>query len=764
MEIPYEEISTLLAIEVFNRLKPTLDLRPTEETFKVDMRALRLVPQEVIHDSLTRDCPASPLEGNPNYQYGQIWGGENSGPKANRAYADMHQWIAREFQIAVTKSVKNWANAQNGFFRNFITDSMKKADRGPLYLAALIKSNNEWSIIPTLTRMAEQCDGIAANCMSQSKEIEAKLASSYNAGHGKLLNRAAYVNGYLSALQQWAINENATYVYPQRAEAIRELRDRLQIYHDKVFSKLGDVLEALPDIFRQNFEYMSIAEREAEREGRLEDDTRLIWPLKYLQTKKGSTRDFEKLLDESVTGFLDNMTVNLGRWTGCDLDSLEDASSGTDVPGFISQFISQQFGGLLTINMEDILRSKEGADDLDLYLRGTLPTLITKSVPMFSMRQQFKTATTAQFGLTSVPFDCLEILTAAKNYIKTDKVFVKTSKEKTRLYFVKVMSGFPLYAYAKMEDMEKDYETARKNKITRDGTHLYGKWWDDFPTPLPEASWSPSVYSNPTVKSYNDSIREAFNFCMNNNIIRVDNPDAPTKLFLHIADPKKADPANIEFPEGASLKELVDILKEERDNLWDENSRELVGMGITSGGTYVDTVRESVLRLPKVAAEIKRQSEIAMLFADKEKELGDPSTFASALMCGLVVKQGFKVVLKRSISSNTSEMLYDTTEERTFAEFETYKEFRKFLTDARRDEMETLRREMLNRIANDPVEMKKVLEIVEENAKKYAAVLLDIKGRIERTAIDKRKPLKDTQAFYASVLSIMETYRDKYLV
>jgi hypothetical protein len=169
--------------------------------------------------------------------------------------------------------------------------------------------------------------------------------------------------------------------------------------------------------------------------------------------------------------------------------------------------------------MQQIMSSKEGSDNLEDYLHHTLLGLKDKSIPMFSMRQMFRNTSTAEFGLVSVPEDCPEIKLAAEKNIKSDKVFVKTSKEKTRLYFVKVESGIPLYAYAKMEDMEKVYEAARKNQITKSGTHLYGKWWDEdlMPTPLPEAAWTPTVYENPMVGKYNNTIREAFDFCMKNN-------------------------------------------------------------------------------------------------------------------------------------------------------------------------------------------------------------------------------------------------------
>ncbi|MCL2387549.1 MAG: tubulin-like doman-containing protein [Defluviitaleaceae bacterium] len=766
LEIPYEEISTLLAIELFKRLKPTFEARPTEDTFKADMTTLRLIPKDIVHNSMTRGLQPSPLDGNPNYQHGQIWGGENVGPKNNRAYADVYQWIAREFQVTVKTAVENWANDQIGVFQNFIKDSMKKPDKGPLYLAALMKSDNKWSIIPTLTSLAEQCDGIASTCMSQTAQIEANLQTAYNAGHGKLLNRSKYVTDYLTALFEWMVNENSIFVYPQRAKEIRDLRDRLQLYYDKVFSKLADVLDALPDIFRQNYDYMVIAEREAESEGLIEEGTRLIWPLKYVKKKATDLRDFDKMLDEAVIRFLDDMTASLSRWTGSDLDSLDDAPTGTDVPGFISQFVSQQFGGLLTINMEDLMRSKEGADDLDKYLHLILPSMKDKAVPMFSMRQQYRNTSTAEFGLTSVPQDCLEIKAAANKYVKSDKMFVKPSKEKTRLYFVKVVSGVPLYAYAKIEDMEKEYETAKKTQTTRDGTHLNGKWWgsDIMPSPLPEAAWTPTVYTNPNVKAHNDEIREAFDFCLKNNVIRPDNEASPSKYLLYIADAQKADPSNLDFSEHASLEEQLSALREERDTLWSGDSIELMGMGTSGTADLLKTVRESILRLPRICNEIKRQSEIVSAFSQMEKELEDPRYFAFGLVCGLVAKQGYKIVAKRSVSSASSELLYDTTLEKPFGEHEAYKAFRKLLDDTRRQDIHTMRTEMLERVSTDETEKAEVMSRVEAIAKTYKAELQEAKSRIERAPVDKRKPLKDIYAFYATVLKIAENYRDKYLV
>ena len=175
---------------MFERLASIFALRPTEESFKTDMTSLRLIPKNVIHNSLTEKIPASPIAGNANYQYGQIWGGGNDSYNRNAVFFDVKDWMARDYQTTVTKSAANYANVQNGFFLDFVKDRIKKADRGPIYLAALLKSDSKWSIIPTLEGIAVHCDEVAANCDSKRASLEKALQLAYNAGHVSVLDFA----------------------------------------------------------------------------------------------------------------------------------------------------------------------------------------------------------------------------------------------------------------------------------------------------------------------------------------------------------------------------------------------------------------------------------------------------------------------------------------------------------------------------------------------------------------------------------------------
>ena len=758
LEIPYEEISTLLAVRLFERLAPIFALRPTEESFKVDMKALHLIPKNVIHDSLTERMPPSPIDGNPNYQYSQIWGGNNDSHNRNTVYYDVMQWYGREYQTTVTKNSANYVNVQCGYFLDFVKDKMKNVERGPVYLSALLKSDNKWSIIPTLTEIAQHCADVSATCESKRQAIEEALRREYNGGHGKIMNKKKSVDSYIAALRDWINNEMGIYVYAVRAEFVRKLRDRLVIYYENVFSKLADVIEALPGIFRQNLDHITIAHKEAIESGQL-DDTKLIWPLVFESEHR---TEFEKLLNSARVGFLENLTTSLGKWTGTDLEAIDEKGGGsTDVPGFISNFISEQFGGLLNINMEDIIRSKlGGAEDIEDYLHTALLRIKDRSVPMFNVDSAQRSNELSEFSIASVPENCENIKAAARKFYSESYITKKMSREKTRLYYVKVISGIPLYAYSKLKDCANHYKTLMSIEKTRKGTHLDWRWANYMPTPYPEAAW-PMDYEDADIRKYNEQMRAAFDKCLASGVIYLEEDAVIKQYKLRLADESKARHIDAEL--SGSIKERLEELEQIRQEIWGGASVVLPQMGNIVNSTLEKITRESILRIPRICALINNQ----LKWMDKcdaiKREIEDPQFYAFALLCGLIVKKNFEIVLKRSPDSPIVEPLYDITTEKSYPEYEAYATFRTFLDDKRRREIDLFRTELLRRIAQGSPEKAETLERAEAIIKKYSAVLPDIQSRIDRTNIDKRKSIQDIMDFYTSVLEIARKYTNDYL-
>ena len=758
LEIPYEEISTLLAVRLFERLEPIFSLRPTEETFKADMTSLRLVPRFVIHNSLMEGLQASPLDGNPNYQYTQIWGGNNDSHNRNTAFIDAHQWRAREFQVTVTKNVANYVNVQYGYFRDFINDKMKQMDRGPVYLCHLLKSDSKWSIIPTLGEMAQHCADVAATAETKRFMLEENMRREYNGGHGKIMNKQKSVNSYLGALRDWVTNEMHVEIYAERAAVIRQLRDKLLVVYDTIFSKLADIIEALPDIFRQNLDHISIAHKEATEANQL-DDTKLIWPLAFEQENRN---EFNKMLGGACVSFLENLTKNLNKWTGTDFETLDEKSGGnTDVPGFISEFISEQFGGLLNINMEDILRSKLGAtENLEDNLHTRLLRIKDRSIPMFNVDAANRNLELNEFAIVSIPEDCEHIKAAARKFYPESFITKKVSREKTRLYYVKVISGIPLFAYSKIKEGANYYKSIMGIENTRRGKHLYKQWAETFPTVYPEAAW-PMDYEDAEVRRYNDNIRAAFDNCLANGLIYLEDESVIKKYRLKLADPAKARLMDTDL--SGSISERLRQMQEIQDEIWGAEAIVLPQMGNLNTSTLEKITRESVLRLPRIATMISEQMKWLEKCNEKRREIEDPRFFAFALICGLVAKKGFEMVLKRSMDSAITDTLYDITKESSFPEYETYTAFRGFLNESKRNEIETFRTELLRRIAQGSSEKAETIGRVEAVISRYSAAIPEVQERIDRTSFDKRKNLQDIMDFYSSVFDIAKQYKSNYL-
>ncbi|MDR0949698.1 MAG: tubulin-like doman-containing protein, partial [Lachnospiraceae bacterium] len=770
LEIPFEEISTLLGVRLFEQLQNTFSLVPTKETFQADMRELRLIPEQVINNSLQEGIPHSPLDENPNYQYNQIWGHGNNSPKNNRPYKDMETWM-KQYRAGITRNAANYAQEKNGTFRNFVDNKMLEIDRGPVYLALLLYSNGNDSIIPTLTKMIDRCHDEENRCLNDRERMEKELLREYNAGDGVLFfNHQRAINSYLSALNNWAKNENGCEAYKARAKALKELRDNyLQKMYDDVFSKLADVLQALPSIFKQNLDYIEIMQKEASEAGLL-DDTRLVWPLKF---EKDNKVEFDKLLDQGRKGFLKELRDNMKRWIGVDLDQMRvnGGGSSTDIPGFLSEFISDEFGGLLQINMEEFMEAKLGGGlGLDLYLRQEFEKLKNKSYPMFYMNAAFsKNTVSSEFSLVSVPDNCLHIQSEAEKHFKhQENINVKTSREKTRLYLVKVVAGIPLYTYYNMENAEKKYEASMASAITQKGAHLRPEWRDWMPSPLVEGAWTKGLHQNDRVMSFNQKVRMAFDCCLKNEVIKPDNADAPNKYYLYEADESQDYFLHLDLTSQGptSVSDKLQMLEDERNRLWNGTPTELNNMGNyknLDGKHLADNVCEAVLIRPKQCERILKQAAILQSYEQKVHEISNPVFYADAVLCGLIRKVDFYIVLKRSVADMSYKVLYDLTEDKSFAEYEAYKKFCELLDDERRDDIKQYRTELFKRFYSSSEEKEEARIRAQEACDKIKEQLNILEQRMAKTPISSRKPLLLINDFYETVNKTLVRYMKDYM-
>ena len=574
-----------------------------------------------------------------------------------------------------------------------------------------------------------------------------------------MLTRRTAINRYLGALKDYWDNKSAIDVYYARAEAIDSFCDIVEKYYEVIYKKLSDVFEELPSIFRQNLAYIELRQREAEEKDQL-DDSMLVWPLEY---EKKNNQAFQDLLMEAIIGFLNDLKANISRWVGADLDDISrQAYANTDIPGCISDFISEKFGGLLQIDMEKILNDKlTGHTTLDNDVHRRLLDMMDKSVPMFNTRPAYAHTSASKFSIVSVPQNTLRILSAAQKYLGSPNNIVKTSKETTRLYVVKCVAGIPLYAFGRMEEMEAAYERLMSTPETRKGTHLWQDWFERFPSPLGEGAWTAEIYKNARVKKYNDRVRAAFDTCLASGVIVP--KDGGATLFL--AD-GAADFSKLLL--SGSVQNRLQQLDNYRANLWSSGQEEtLSGIGIYrnfDGSDPMANIREAVLRLPRLSYAILKQAELLSVYAEKRNEVGDPLVYVYAILSGLIHKHGFEMVYKQSPDAISYSTLLDLTLEHEYEEYETYQAFHALMNDEHRSEVEFFRAEMMKQIGMGDVEKReKARSLMEQTCKAHSAGLSAVSDAYRLADAERRKVIAKMQSFYDTVVAVCDNLLNKFL-
>jgi hypothetical protein len=757
LEIPYEEISTLISIRLFQQLQGTLNLTPDGDTYEKDMESLTLLPRQIVHDSLLDGVPRPKLESHrPVYRNGDIWSRENTGPRDNRAYNDAHRWLARDFQVKVSENAANFPDQKAQRFKQFAVSGIRAQDRGPCYIARLLSGvDAQISILHVLDEMAEHCRGVQATEDGKRKALLDDLSRTYDEGARAIIGRiftGKYRRAYLKALKAWQDNDVAIYVYGMRAQAIQKVHDVLNGYYDNIFSPLCDVLETMPDILQTNLDHITNRHNNAIRDNMLDKDM-LVWPLDYEMDNKAL---FDNMVNAACGGFLGSMSLNLKQWVGRDFDTVDSGAQAdsSDIPGFISDFIGNQFSSLLAINMQGIINGKlQPGENFNGYVHAKLLDMVKDAVPMFSIRAQYAADVAnaaANMTLCSIPHDCLNVHNVATTHIGGINNTIKLSNETTRIMISKIIAGIPLYAYEKIEDMERRY-TKKGKGDSRRGTHLIPKWLDAYPSPLPEAAWS-SGYADDRTQSRNRRLRELFDMCVKNEAIVPNSPAAPTHALLRIADGNfNLSTLNL----TGSTQEKIYQLKLIRSMLWREDTCtiQLEAMGKLDDNHIMDNIRENALRFPAICDAIEAQGRLISDYTETLHRVSDPMLFAVALYCGLIVKVGIRILLRKSVDSPLNDTLYETANPTSLDAYNAYQTFHKLLNDDKREYMENLHKNNLQSALTGSVDVKdQMLAEIGRILELYPNGLRDAQRLLGNAEPNERGIYEDIVYFYQTVI------------
>lgn len=753
IEIPYTEITTLVAARVFSKLEPMFNSAPNHDTFNGDLFRMEM-NNEQMWSYIHRDVISSPLTGK-KYGYSDVWPG-------NGPYNAAHQWLNGHAEQVIRKNRSNLASYYEGKFREYISALMKSPDRGPCYVARMIKSNTSDCLVRTLEGFKTDCLERKTTCQTLAPGLKNRMEQSFFAGQNAgIFARSNATKEYIDALTRWVDNEYAYWAYSDLADGVQNLIDRLNKYYDRVFKNLQDALCELPEIFRKNVDQIKVNEQDLQKHPELAKKY-LVRPLEFEKKYAGALAD---KVDEATKTFNESISENLKKWVGVELDDIDtDIIDNTDISGTIASFIAEHFRETLNMNMEALLLDKLGnGENAQDYLRAHLDDLKKSAIPLYDMDVIYSSLDIKAFSLISIPDDCPQLNLVAGRSDRPKEDRPKKSSERSKLQWVKVIAGMPLFAFPEVAKMEQKYEMAMKtSRETRKGVHLRWEWREQLPSPLPETTWSNSVRNEPEKeysKNYNEKIRAAFDKCCAAGIIRISDNQEHATLF--VADAGKLDGIELH----GSILEKKEKLERLKQNLWGDSAAriQLNPFGDVSKGEPLARIRENVLRFYNISSEIENQAKLLEKFDAMSSSFVNVERFIDSIFADLIFDQGFNRKFRKSEYDISPIVLFDKMSQSAYPDYETYKAFAKELTeDIKNNISEQLDRAKRNLIAADG---NFNADAVSEKAgalgaarQRFEEGLKYAQEKADRTPIEERGSLIDIIEFYQKAIELVDNY------
>ncbi|MFL6559277.1 MAG: hypothetical protein ACJ8MO_24555, partial [Bacillus sp. (in: firmicutes)] len=308
--------------------------------------------------------------------------------------------------------------------------------------------------------------------------------------------------------------------------------------------------------------------------------------------------------------------------------------SDVDVVGTVSEFLTDQFGELITKSMEDFLRMKYGEDQsIDRIIEDKIAARLDRdALPVFHLANSNGQLHFPQWGFVSVPVKAPNIFNGIKNFEKHSlshsRFTIKESELKNRIFWLNTKNGIPLFAYSPLAIYETSYEKTilEKEGVGRHLVQTDKENWAYLPSPIPEESWG-DTYRNKRVQQYNASIRSMFEQAMGFKVITQKNSDHSTSARyechftkeMNISDlfaQYEIDPKQLN---KATLGSLKQILRQLKDML--NGGMESEGVSDIFDSTNLELAKENLIRTPKLIEKVKLEVRKYQLIKEKISEI-----------------------------------------------------------------------------------------------------------------------------------------------
>ncbi|MFJ5713579.1 tubulin-like doman-containing protein [Neobacillus sp. NPDC093127] len=724
-EIPLEEMTTYIGYKLFEKMNTMFDAGPDQAEVEQFTERLRIDPDSV-HQRFNERVP-EPLSGFENsdrFSYNNV---------IKTSVINLDEELEREFLVKAREEYRKCKRQLPGEimeeFRRQIERLFLHPKKGPIFASRLIHSNDGFCLLKTLQ---VYMDGLRDRLERLPKAIQGEQEYALNRledARSAFISKEKKKNAYIEA------KLNEVYAKAEKArieemiEFYEDLYQLLNNQNNKIYEVYKEILETLKGIFEKNADILVDGE-----EVRQEDNVTYYW---HLVSVPDVAREIQRMFDSKDGEIL------VQQWSEMLLEKSAYwvKESDVDVVGTVSEFLTDQFGELITKSMEDFLRLKYGEEEpIDRIIEEKIAARLDRdALPVFHLANSTGQLHFPEWGFVSVPVKAPKILAGIKNFqkhsISQSHFTVKESELKNRIFWLNTKNGIPLFAYSPLPIYENSYEKTilEKEGVGRHLVQTDKENWAYLPSPIPEKSWG-DTYENQRVKAYNARIRAMFDQAVEFGTISEKTSDQNTsarfscrftkdvnleQLFAaHEVDAKQLDKASL-----GNLKQVHRQLKEMM-----AGAIESAGASDIFGSTNLEMAKENFIRSPKLIEKVKLEvrkyseirekiAEIEQFIASQNEKEASLNQFIQAVYTKTIRKRGALYVYDKEVEEDAWEPFVNLMKTTKFVDFEIFQAFRA-LSPKQMDQLE----KKSERRSNDLISQESAAELtaaLEEMAAAY---------------------------------------------
>ncbi|MEH7158364.1 tubulin-like doman-containing protein [Neobacillus drentensis] len=682
-EIPLEEMTTYIGYKLFEKMNIMFNAGPNQEEVEQFLEKLR-IDLDSVHRRFNECVPEalSGFENSDRFSYNNV---------IKTSVINIDDELNREFlskaQEQYRKCKKQLPGEIMEEFRRQIERLFLHPKKGPIFASRLIYSNDGFCLLKTLRTYIEglrdRLERFPRAIQSEQEYALNKLEEARSAYISKERKKNAYIEAKL--------NE-----YNTRAEKFRT-EEMIEFYEDlyqllnrqnkKINEVYKEILETLKVIFEKNADILVDGE-EVKHE-----DVTYYW---HLVSVPDAAREIQRMFDSKDGELL------VSQWSEMLLEQstywVKEAD--VDVVGTVSEFLTDQFGELITKSMEDFLRMKYGEDlPIDKIIEDHIAARLDRdALPVFHLANSNGQLHFPQWGFVSVPVKAPSIFNGIKNFEKHSlshsRFTIKESELKNRIFWLNTKNGIPLFAYSPLAIYEASYEKTilEKEGVGRHLVQTEKENWAYLPSPIPEKSWG-DTYQNERVRQYNSSVRALFDEASTFGCISEKNGNQNTSARFQCHFTKEVslvdlyaqfevDPKQIDKASHGNLKQLLTKLKEVSSG-----GMESDGVSDIFGSTNLELAKENFIRSPKLIARVKEEVRKYRLIQDKMAEIEQRiqsqknnevslNQFIQAVYTKTIRKRGALYVYDKEIEEDAWAPFVNLMKTTKFVDFEIYQAFK----------------------------------------------------------------------------------------